>query len=218
MITGYVGRDDFVLRQARDKRVLHLGCVGGTDQPTQQRTNSYPSTLHARLSAIAKTTLGVDRSAEVVCEWRDRHRVSNILIGNVEELDLLDLRPEFDLIVAGDIIEHLSCPGRMLDGIRRICTSETRVIITTPNAFGLPNYLRFVSGRFQDGEQHVLTFNPVNLVQILERHDLRVVELKTCWQSRSKDAGGVGFKIGRRLFERLPRLGGTLLAVARSPR
>jgi 2-polyprenyl-3-methyl-5-hydroxy-6-metoxy-1,4-benzoquinol methylase len=79
-----------------------------------------------------------------------------VLEGNVEHLE--DMVPElrgFDVVVAGDIIEHLSNPGLMLDGIRSRLATNGRVIISTPNAFGVASWLRVLTGRFKEGAQHV---------------------------------------------------------------
>jgi hypothetical protein len=55
-------------------------------------------------------------------------------------------------VVSGDIIERLLNPSMMLDGIRTLCAADTRLIITTPNAFGMPNYCRFLLGKFKEGK------------------------------------------------------------------
>jgi hypothetical protein len=61
----------------------------------------------------------------------------------------------------------------MLDGIKRFCASDTRVIITTPNAFGAPNYLRYSAGRFREEAEHVMSFNERNLGFLVEKARLR---------------------------------------------
>ncbi len=133
-----------------------------------------------------------------------------------ERLDELPMARTFDVVIAGDIIEHLSNPGRMLDGIRRFCTADTRVIVTTPNALGAPNFLRHSLGAFREGAEHVMSFNQQNLVTLLNRHGYSVSELHTCFQPSSVEAHtGVLFALGRKVFELFPRFGGTLLVVAK---
>ncbi len=212
-MSGYVGRDDYIIGEARGRRVLHLGCVGETDGSTEHRSGAFPGSLHARLMEVADSVTGVDSSAAVVAGWRDTHGVDNIAVGDVEHLGALSLDGGFDLVVASDIIEHLSRPGSLLEGIRSVCAPGTRLIVTTPNAFGLLNYVRFLRGTFRDGDEHVVTFNPVNLVLLLERHHVEILDVKTCHQSFAATRG-LSFRIGRRIFERIPKLGGTLLVLA----
>jgi 2-polyprenyl-3-methyl-5-hydroxy-6-metoxy-1,4-benzoquinol methylase len=46
---------------------------------------------------------------------------------------------KFDVIFAGDLIEHLTNPGLFLENAKRHLSSGGRLIITTPNAFNLFN-------------------------------------------------------------------------------
>jgi 2-polyprenyl-3-methyl-5-hydroxy-6-metoxy-1,4-benzoquinol methylase len=208
----YLEKEAAILEMARGQRVLHLGCVGFTDLTANERIRLAHKTLHYLLTQCAEV-VGVDLSAAVVREYERLGIFSNILIGNVERLSDLALNQTFDLIVAGDIIEHVSNPGLMLDGIKRFCRLGTRIVITTPHAFGLPNYLRFLAGRFRDGMEHVATYNMQNLAALLARHGYLVEEMATCYQPRARPHGL--FILGKLLLRRVPQLGGTLFVVAR---
>lgn len=87
---------------------------------------------------------------------------TNAIAGNVERLEEVKISGQFGLIVAGDIIEHLSNPGLMLDGVKRFCAPQTTLAISMPNAFGLPGFVRYFLGRFREGDEHVLSFNRFN--------------------------------------------------------
>ena len=211
----YVAKEEFILRLASGRSVLHLGCVGFTDLATGDRVRSAKQSLHWKLTQLSET-VGVDRSVAVIDGYRELGVFTNIVAGDVERLDELQLTRKFDVVVAGDIIEHLSNPGRMLDGIKRFCNGNTDVVITTPNAFGAPNFLRYSVGKFREGAEHVMSFNEQNLVSLLNRHGYSICELHTCFQPRSADKhSAFVFSLGRKLFELLPRFGGTLLVVAK---
>ncbi len=161
-------------------------------------------------------TVGVDRSLAIIDEYRRSGIFTNIVAGDVERLDEVEIARKFEVIIAGDIIEHLSNPGRMLDGIRRFCDEQTRLVITTPNAFGAPNFLRHSLGTFREGDEHVLCFNAQNLATLLDRHGYSLSELHTCYQPLSAGKhSGILFGLGRKALELFPRFGGTLLAVAK---
>ena len=209
----YVDRDEYILKFCRGKRVLHLGCVGLTDLPSAERVRLFSETLHWRLSQIARV-VGVDNSANVVARLREMGMADNIVVGDVQRLGEIEvLRPEFEVILAADIIEHVSNPGQLLDGIHRLCRVDTDVLITTPNAFGLFNFMRFTAHRFHEGLEHVMSFNFDNLSNLLKRHGFEQMELCTCHQRTQHLPRGLVW-LGRSILSRLPRLGGTILAHA----
>jgi len=211
----YVAKEDFIVRISSGLKVLHLGCVGFTDLDGEERVKSAKQSLHWKLTQCSNV-IGVDRSGAVIEELRELEIFDNVVYGDVEQLDELAMDQKFDVVIAGDIIEHLSNPGRMLDGILRFCRGDTRVVITTPNAFGAPNFLRHSAGRFREGAEHVMSFNEQNLATLLRRHGYTVTESHTCFQPRSADAHNrLAFRVGTRLLKMAPRLGGTLLVVAK---
>jgi Methyltransferase domain len=211
---NYFSKDDFILTAARGRRVLHLGCVGFSDLISEERIKLVKQSLHWKLSQVADV-VGVDYTAQVVEEYGRLGIFTNIVPGDVQELAKLPLLGPFDVVVSGDIIEHLSNPGMMLDGIRAFCSADTRLIITTPNAFGIPNYCRFLLGKFKEGKEHVVSFNAITLVQLLDRHGFKVIQLDTCFQPISAGLYGRLFFVGKRALEWIPRVGGTLLVMAK---
>lgn len=206
---AYVEREAAILELCRGKDVLHLGCVGWTDLPANQKIALAKTSFHAALSRVCNCT-GLDNDEECIRELRDAGVFENIRFGDAEQLDG---PPSFDVVLAGDIIEHLSNPGRMLDGISRILRPGGLLVVSTPNAFGLPAYLRYLCGLFREGAQHVLNFNAQTLQQLLRRHGWKVSSLLGCYQRSASDRRGFAFfSLLMRLF---PHLSGTLLAVAK---
>jgi hypothetical protein len=116
----YVAKEDFILKAASGRSVLHLGCVGFTDLAPSDRVRSAKQSLHWKLTQLSNT-VGIDRSVAVIDEYRKLGVFTNIVAGDVERLDDLQITRKFDVVIAGDIIEHLSNPGQMLDGIKRFC-------------------------------------------------------------------------------------------------
>jgi SAM-dependent methyltransferase len=189
--------------------------VGFTDLSRDERVEAARRSLHWKLTNCA-VTVGVDRSVEVIAELAQLGVLNNIVAGDVERLEEAPVEGTFDIVVAGDIVEHLSNPGRMLEGIRRFCGRDTRLILTTPNAFGAPNFLRYCLGRFREGDEHVVSFNAQSLETLLRRHGYEVLEMHTCYQPRSAEGRSkVGFAVARRMLQMFPRVGGTLMVVAR---
>lgn len=220
-ITKFVERDAELTRlvgEGGGKKILHLGCVGTTDGSPEEKIAAAERSLHALLTRAASECTGVDLDADAIHELRELGIFSNVIEGNVEQLEKLALdEAGYDVIVAGDIIEHVSNPGLMLEGIKPRLKKDGILVVSTPNAFGIAAWIRFLRGRFREGEQHVMCFNVIALQQLLKRHGFEVSSCCTCYQSRAEEAYGSSFKILRALLKRAPRFGGTLLLVCKLP-
>lgn len=217
-LEDYVERDSMLLNLSSGKRVLHLGCVGFTDCTVEEKIRLARQSLHQKLSSVSDC-IGVDLDDVSILQLKERGIFNNVFVGDVEQLGELpaDLGL-FDVVIAGDIIEHLSNPGKMLDGLGRWLKPDGIVVVSTPNAFSLPAYLRWIRGCFHEGAQHVVCFNPITLSQLAARHGFEVVRALSCYQSTAKQTHGIAFTLGRRLFKQFPQLGGTLLFVFRRAR
>lgn len=207
----FYNRQHTILDLCRKKHVLHLGCVGFADLRPEKRIQLSKQSLHYQLTHVAYTT-GIDYCQEAIDFFKTNGVFENILFGNVEKLDHVELNETFDVILAGDIVEHLSNPGLMLDGVKRFCRPGTLLIITTPNAFGIINFFRYVLGVFREGLEHVLMFNSQNIQHLLERHQFTIQSIDTCHQERSRY--GLGARLAQTFLKCFPHLGGTLFVVA----
>ena len=134
--------------------------------------------LHAELAAAAKELLGVDVSAEAISELRQAG-FANLIRGDVERLDEIDdLRNQhFDVIIAGELIEHLSNPGLFLKGCRRLCSPDTELILTTPNALVYSQPLFALLNREAIHPDHTLMWSPTTLRNLVTRSGFAIKEL-----------------------------------------
>jgi 2-polyprenyl-3-methyl-5-hydroxy-6-metoxy-1,4-benzoquinol methylase len=213
-IKSFVERDSKLVELTRGKSVLHLGCVGFTDCTPIEKVALAKQSLHAFITKEASDCMGVDLDGPTIRELQKHGIFTNVVEGDVEQLDALPREfSNYDVIVAGDIIEHLSNPGLMLDGAKGRLAENGRLVVSTPNAFGIAGWIRVLTGRFREGEQHVLCFNPITLGQLLERHGYMIDTAHSCYQSRAKQNFGIWFKILRSALERFPKYGGTLLYI-----
>lgn len=211
-VADYLDRDQAILAHARG-RVLHLGLgVSVLDAPAEERADLIRNSLHGRLSAKFTDVTGVELDEGSVRAFQEV--LGNAVVGDVERLDRLAFDRPFDTVVAADIIEHLSNPGLMLESLRPHCHADTRLIVTTPHAFGIPNVARYLAGRFREAPDHVMAFNLFGLGNLLERHGYVVEYVATCHQPT---ISGARYVFGRAVFRRFPRFGGTIFLVA-SPR
>jgi len=167
-----VDRIPEILRLCRGKRVLHLGCA---DYPfTYQPGDRF---LHKQLSDVVTELWGVDVSPEGVAALRARG-FSNLIVSDVEHLDrrLLPAQP-FDVIVAGEILEHLESPGGFFRSLGSIMGPQTELIVTTPNAPTFKFLLFSFLGREKVHHEHHYYFSYFTIAQLLAKTGLRDKEI-----------------------------------------
>src|SRR5882762_8705968 len=153
-LQSYTSRWDFMLQRCEGKRVLHLGCIGMTEEPLDVKLAAMCDgrAFHAKLRQVALTSVGVDYHCAAVAEL---HRLGfhEIVYGDLHRLDELDLHGPFDIILAGDMIEHLNNPGIVLRQLLPLA-AEASLVLSTPNSFGLPHFIRYARGQAVDGNDH----------------------------------------------------------------
>jgi 2-polyprenyl-3-methyl-5-hydroxy-6-metoxy-1,4-benzoquinol methylase len=134
----FVDRVHYLKCLCRDRRVLHLGA---TDAPVTKESIMKGKLLHQEIEDVAKIIVGMDLDQEMI-EWLAKHhKICNIKHGNIEEL--ADYPNEsFDIVLAGEIFEHLSNPGKALECLRGIMNPGTQLIITVPNTYSFKGFCR----------------------------------------------------------------------------
>jgi SAM-dependent methyltransferase len=148
------------------------------------------------------------------------HPGLHLRVADVETLNsALAEEDPFEVAVAGDIIEHLANPGAALCELAAVLEEDGTLIVSAPNAFGAPNYLRFLSGRYFEGRDHVQSYNKFTLANLLGRSGFVVSEV---WTALDRIPSSLPkrrfYRVASTALRALPELGGTLLVVARKGR
>lgn len=170
-----VQRVEYLKKLCAGKRVLHLGCA---DYPFTDESIRNKTHLHFDLQEIAGTVYGFDYDQAGI-DVLTSHGVKDLFRADLEHLEDVPLDETFDIIIAGEMIEHLSNPGLFLRGIRRFMNAETNLVITTINAFGGYRYWVYgLKGRGGSNEpvhpDHVAYYSYSTLKLILQREKLNV--------------------------------------------
>ena len=106
-----------------------------------------------------------------------------MLVGDVEKLDLPFVPGSFDVVLCGDLIEHLREPERFLARMLPLLRPDGRIVLTTPNVANWTLRLGLLAGRWRYTERgildrtHVHLFTRATLVDTLARTGYRVVDL-----------------------------------------
>ncbi|MGH7840691.1 MAG: class I SAM-dependent methyltransferase, partial [Candidatus Binataceae bacterium] len=183
---GYGSRWDLIVAKCRDKRVLHLGCIGMTEESLERKCQAMSAgeVLHPHLRKAARELVGVDYDGKAVAAL-NAAGFTEIICCNVYSLAAqLAAQAPFDVVLCGDLIEHLSEPGRMLTAVKATMTRDSELLITTPNAYGIINLIRYGLGRHTEGGDHVLSFNVFSLRNLLSRSGFTITELRSCYDRK----------------------------------
>ena len=97
--------------------------------------------LHQRLLAVSKRVVGVDIDREALTLMRRRGKIQDLYAHNIEELNTLPVKEQFDIILAGEVVEHLDNVGSFIDPALRILSQNTKLVITLPNAYSVKWFL-----------------------------------------------------------------------------
>jgi len=203
----------------RGLRVIDLGFV---DEGMMHAKLRHGSWLHEELAAEAAELVGIDADPEGVSEARalgyDAHVADVESAHALSELGL----EQADVVVAGELLEHLDCPGAFLDAVKVLVRPRGSLALTTPNAHGLTNVLGALAGRELVNPDHVAWLSWRTLATLLGRHGWRIETL--CYYRFPEVESGtralrvlftVYQRLARPLFRLRPSLADGLLVVAR---
>ncbi len=170
-----VQRVDFIKKSCEGKKVLHLGC---TNFPYTRESIANEMLLHFELEKVASELYGFDFDQEGLDILKEAGG-KNLFRADLQKLCEVGLSETFDVIIAGEMIEHLSNPGLFLQGIKRFMNSESNLVITTINAYCAMRFmiygLRGKGGRNEPVHpDHVAYYSYKTLSLILERENLTV--------------------------------------------
>ncbi len=172
-----VQRVEFIKKMSAGKRVLHLGC---TNYPYTKDSIDKEMLLHFELEKIAGDLYGFDYDQAGI-DILSSKGVKNLYRADLEKLEEVLLSETFDVIIAGEMIEHLSNPGLFLKGIQRFMNEQTILVITTINAYSALRFMLYgLRGKGGKNEpvhpDHVFYYSFKTLSLIVQRENLKIKE------------------------------------------
>jgi 2-polyprenyl-3-methyl-5-hydroxy-6-metoxy-1,4-benzoquinol methylase len=145
------------------KRVLDLGCASAFGRPDW---------MHAQISAMASECQGVDLDPGAV--ERVNAAGYSVLQGDVENLDL---GCTFDVVFAGELIEHLERFPDFFDSVRRHLVPGGKLVLTTPNPFALSCFVYRLSKDVWVNSDHTSWFCEHTLPTMAARNGFEVEKI-----------------------------------------
>jgi 2-polyprenyl-3-methyl-5-hydroxy-6-metoxy-1,4-benzoquinol methylase len=146
---------------ASGMNVLDIGVVEHFHE-----SSAFDSWLHQHICNVAKTCLGIDILEAEVTSLHDRG--FNVV---AHDISMSALPLQFDVIVVGDVIEHLNNPASLFQHAAQMLTPKGRLVITTPNPWYANAILKnlFDGKPFTDSADHVAWFDAGTLCELANR-------------------------------------------------
>lgn len=168
-------RDRVALLQdyCRGKRVLDVGCV-------DHHADAWQKTdwLHGRLREVAGSLVGIDYEPLGIEELR-RQGHDVMLLDITGDVGALRARGPFDVIVAGEVIEHLAEPQALFSLAAEVLDRDGVLVLTTPNPYAARRVRAGLAGRVWENVDHVTYAFPSGITELAARSGLQLSRYST---------------------------------------
>lgn len=184
--TPVVVREELLESLVKGRKVLHVGC---TDSPYTRERHAAGLLLHNRLAPLASRLVGIDLDQDAIA-WLSAQGVPDLHVADATRLggflESISFAP--DLVLAGEVVEHLSNPGNFLSALREGLPSGARLVVTVPSAFAYFGILQMLLGREKVHPDHVAYYSYGTLKTLLEGNGFEVESLTPC---RNREARSI---------------------------
>jgi SAM-dependent methyltransferase len=187
-------RAEFLKEYVAGKYVLHGGCV---DAGLLDERRESKLLLHDILGQTARRLVGVDVDKPGV-DKMIQQGYKDIYHADLEHWDYQD---KFDVIVLGEIIEHIDNCGDFLLSVKKFCRPDTEVIFTTPNNYYFLFWIYALLGKESIHPDHNYLFSFYSIKSLLGKFGFDVRENLVLWEK--VDFTRVGDTFGKRLLKRM---------------
>lgn len=148
------------------KKVLDVGCVVGYRKPNW---------IHGLIAKKASSLVGIDIDKPALEEIKSTYPNLDVRYGDARNFDVNDT---FDVIHAGELIEHIDNFEGFFNSIKKHLKPGGIVLITTPNKETINQFFYNLTGGLQVNSEHVCWFCDKTLVALVERNGMKVSEVK----------------------------------------
>jgi 2-polyprenyl-3-methyl-5-hydroxy-6-metoxy-1,4-benzoquinol methylase len=166
--TEVIDRQAYILSHCVDKVVLDVGCFGP---------------LHNEIKKIAKIAYGIDHKPIEGDPLFFQIEINKIPLPELKDVDL---------VVCGEVLEHLSNPGFFLEELKQKYSCEK--VFSVPNAFGSFHTAWTKQGKENVNEDHVCYYSYKTFTTLLSRYGYKVKEFY--WYDNPHQVQRQGFNEG----------------------
>jgi 2-polyprenyl-3-methyl-5-hydroxy-6-metoxy-1,4-benzoquinol methylase len=149
----------------KGKEILDVGCIDH-DLKRKHRSRIW---VHDFLKENGKSLEGIDILRSEIEKLKKQNY--NVSCQNAESFKF---DRKFEVIFAGELIEHLSNPGLFLERCKKHLEKNGLLILTTPNTFCAFRWIEMIYNKTNDphaskAREHTMWFSPEVMTVLLER-------------------------------------------------
>ena len=196
--THMVDKNAKILELCKGKRVLDIGMGGYIDD--DDKNNAYYeqdllTTLHGQISQCTESLDGLDMNPKAI------DLVSKTFNGQyfLEDLTKPGLETtigkQYELIVLGDVIEHLDACQPALKNLGRLLAPGGQLIISTVNAYYIESLIKMLFRYESVHEEHTAYFSYITMRRLLSMNGFKVDEFMY-YAKRMKKFDSLAHRIG----------------------
>lgn len=165
---------EYIFSLCKEKDVLQVGVLGDIDRYI--KNDKLSEWDFSKIKKVAKTAQGIDINKDGI-EKITKLGFTGIEFGNAENLEL---NKKFDVVYAGDLIEHLNNIGNFLESCKKHMKQDSILILTTPSPYSLNMIIRSFFKITEKGifNEHTVLLHEKNLKELLKRFDFEINTIK----------------------------------------
>ena len=111
---------ELIPKKNREGSILEIGAGSGH------------TLMYARQNGYAKKVYGIELN-KIENSYQDSKQFESFLIGNVEDMSLPFKKEQFDVILCGDVLEHLNNPYSLVKILKKYLKKDGVFIASLPN-------------------------------------------------------------------------------------
>ena len=159
-----IRRDDFILNLFKGKSVMDIGPCEHTEEYMANENWFFRKILN-----VSDHVVGVDINKKLV----DHAQTLGLDIRYADATSEEDFKEKFDVVHAGDVIEHVSDAGGLLKFMKRHLKEDGKLVLSTPNPF----YWKYFKKALKQGNcvpnfEHTSWVTPTCMNELAVREDL----------------------------------------------
>lgn len=184
-------RKDYVMElpDNPDAIILEIGCSNGN-------TGAF-----ALAENKCKQYVGVEIHEEAA--EKAKHKLSQVIIGNIEEMDLPLEENSIDALILSEVLEHLVDPWKVLVKLKRYLKPGALVFASSPNVSHYRIIRMIIKGEWNLTDQgvmdrtHLRWFTPKSFADMFEDSGYKVIKVEALPPLRSSTKLKIALMFGR---------------------
>ena len=188
-------REDIIslLPKNNSQKILEIGCGGGN------------TLVEIKERKLAQEVVGCDLF-ELENSFQKSPKIDRLIIANLESDNLFLEDNYFDVIIAGDVLEHLVDPWKVISDISKFLKNGGLFIVSLPNFREINTLSKIVlKGRFQYNpmggimdKTHLRFFCKKNIIELCDVREFKLINIKPLSQNSMNEV--LSFSVKQRLL------------------